>query len=140
MRIYVKVIPKSSRNKIEKTGEREYKVWLTAPPVDGKANSMLIQVLSDYFDISKSSLAIIGGKTARTKIIERRIYMKKIEYNGKEMPLIDLEAEEMPSCPVCSSKSSEVKIIEGASNIMVTLQKCTNIFCKEMFVARWSSC
>lgn len=70
MRIYVKVIPRSSRNKIEKISEGEYKAWITAPPVDGKANSMLLQVLSDYFSVPKSSLAIIGGKTARTKIIE----------------------------------------------------------------------
>lgn len=70
MRIYVKVIPKSSRNKIEKISEGEYKAWVTAPPVDGKANDMLIQVLSEYFGVSKSSLAIIGGKSAKKKIIE----------------------------------------------------------------------
>ncbi len=70
MRIYVKVVPKSSRNKVEKISEEEYKVWITAPPVDGKANDMLIKVLADYFDVSKSSLAITGGKTARTKIID----------------------------------------------------------------------
>jgi len=70
MRIYVKVIPKSSRNKIEKISEGEYKVWITAPPVNGKANVMLLQVLSEYFNVPRSSLAIIGGKTAKTKIIE----------------------------------------------------------------------
>lgn len=70
MRIYVKVVPRSSRNKVEKISEEEYKVWITAPPVDGKANDMLIKVLSDYFDVSKSSLSITGGKTARIKIID----------------------------------------------------------------------
>ncbi|MFH0969449.1 MAG: DUF167 domain-containing protein [Patescibacteria group bacterium] len=69
-RIYVKVIPESSHNKIEKISEEEYKIWLTAPPVDNKANRMLIQVLSEYLNIPKSSLAIIGGKTAKVKIIE----------------------------------------------------------------------
>lgn len=70
MRIYVKVIPKSSRNKIEKISEGEYKVWITAPPVDGKANKVLIGVLSDYFDVSKNSVEIIGGKTSRIKIVD----------------------------------------------------------------------
>lgn len=70
MRIYAKVVPRSSRNKVEKISEEEYKVWITAPPVDGKANDMLIKVLSDYFDVSKSSLSITGGKTARIKIID----------------------------------------------------------------------
>lgn len=70
MRIYVKVVPKSSRNKIEKISEGEYKVWITAPPVDGKANKVLIEALSDYFDVPKSFVEIIGGKTAKTKIVD----------------------------------------------------------------------
>jgi uncharacterized protein len=70
MRIYVKVIPRSSKNEITKTGEGEYKVKLTAPPIDGEANKALIEILADYFGVSKSSVEIIGGKTARTKIVE----------------------------------------------------------------------
>lgn len=70
MRIYVKVLPRSSRNSVEKTAEGEYKVKLTAPPVDGEANVMLIKVLAEYFGVSKSSLAIIGGKSAKIKIVE----------------------------------------------------------------------
>lgn len=70
MRIYLKVIPRSSRNLVEKISEGEYRVHLTAPPVDGEANNMLIKVLAQYFNVSKSSLAIIGGKSARTKMID----------------------------------------------------------------------
>lgn len=70
MRIYVKVIPRSSKNEITKVSEGEYKVKLTTPPVDGAANSMLIKVLAEYFGVSRSSLKIIGGKTARVKIVE----------------------------------------------------------------------
>jgi len=70
MRIYVKVIPRSSLNKVEKLSEGDYKVKLTAPPIDGKANDMLIQVLAEYFGIAKSSLKIVGGKTAKVKIID----------------------------------------------------------------------
>lgn len=70
MRIYVKVIPRSSLNKVEKISEGEYKVKLTAPPVDGEANGMLIKILADYFNVSKSRINIIGGKSARTKIVD----------------------------------------------------------------------
>ncbi|MCX6763605.1 MAG: DUF167 domain-containing protein [Candidatus Moranbacteria bacterium] len=70
MRIYAKVIPRSSKNEIIKISEGEYKVKLTAPPLDNKANSMLIQVMADFLNLPKSSLKIIAGKTARTKIIE----------------------------------------------------------------------
>lgn len=70
MRIYIKVIPKSSKNKIEKISDGEYKAWVTAPPTDNKANQALIEMLSDYFNVPKSSFQIKAGKTARTKIID----------------------------------------------------------------------
>ena len=70
MRIYVKVIPRSSKNSVEKISEGEYKVKLTAPPVDGEANKMLEKILADYFKVSKSSVSIIGGKTSKTKIVD----------------------------------------------------------------------
>jgi len=55
---------------VEKTAEGEYKVKLMAPPVDGEANAMLIKVLAEHFDVPKSSLAIIGGASARIKIVQ----------------------------------------------------------------------
>jgi len=70
MRIYVRVSPRSSKNEVIKISDGEYKVKLTAPPVDGQANDMLIKVLAKHFDVSKSSLRIVGGKSAKTKIID----------------------------------------------------------------------
>ena len=70
MRIYVRVIPRSSQNKITKISDNEYRIKLTAPPVNGEANKMLIKVLAKHFNVSKSSLKIIGGKSAKTKIID----------------------------------------------------------------------
>jgi uncharacterized protein len=70
MRIYIKVSPRSSKNEITKISEGEYKAKLTAAPVDNKANDMLIKVLAEYFDLPKSSLKIIGGKTTRIKLVE----------------------------------------------------------------------
>jgi uncharacterized protein len=70
MRIYVKVIPRSSLNKVEKISQGEYKVKLTAPPVDGEANKMLIEILADYFEVSKSQVEIVGGKSAKKKIVD----------------------------------------------------------------------
>ncbi|MFA7209005.1 MAG: DUF167 domain-containing protein [Parcubacteria group bacterium] len=72
MRIYVKVSPRSSKNEVTKTAEGEYKVRLTAPPVDGEANAMLVKILAEHFGVSKSSVQIIGGKSAKTKIVEIR--------------------------------------------------------------------
>ncbi|HPX94338.1 MAG TPA: DUF167 domain-containing protein [Candidatus Moranbacteria bacterium] len=69
MRIYVKVTPRASKNEVIKISEGEYKVKLTAAPIDGKANGMLIDILAEYFGIAKSRISIVGGKTAKTKIV-----------------------------------------------------------------------
>jgi hypothetical protein len=70
MRIYAKVIPRSSGREVIKISEGEYRIKLTAPPVGGAANKQLIETLSDYFNVSKSSVNIVGGKSAKIKIID----------------------------------------------------------------------
>ncbi len=70
MRIYVRVVPKSSQNKVEKISEAEYKVWVNAVPEKGKANQAVIKLLAKYFKIAKSRIEIVGGKTTKTKIID----------------------------------------------------------------------
>lgn len=70
MRIYVKVLPRSSRNAVQKISEGEYKVKLTAPPVDNQANEMLIKLMADHFGVAKNSVKILSGKTAKIKLLE----------------------------------------------------------------------
>jgi len=70
MRIYVKVSPRSSKNEIVKISEGEYKVKLTAPPVDNQANEMLVKLMAEYFGVSKSNIKILSGKTAKIKLLE----------------------------------------------------------------------
>ena len=70
MRIYARVIPKSSRNKIERLNDGSYKVWVVVVPEKGKANQVVIKLLAKHFKVSKSQIEIVGGKTARVKIID----------------------------------------------------------------------
>lgn len=70
MRIYISVSPRSSKNEIKKLSEGEYKVRLTAAPVDGKANDMLIKVLAEYFKVSRTCISIVGGKTVKRKMVD----------------------------------------------------------------------
>ncbi|OGI29146.1 MAG: hypothetical protein A2288_03945 [Candidatus Moranbacteria bacterium RIFOXYA12_FULL_44_15] len=70
MRIYIKVSPRSSKNEVIKISDGEYRVKLTAPPVDGEANKKLVEILAEHFGVSKSAVNIVGGKSARTKIVD----------------------------------------------------------------------
>ena len=70
MRIYIQASPNSSKNEVIKISEGEYKVKLTATPIDGKANKMLIEVLAKHFKIAKSCITIVGGKSAKIKMVD----------------------------------------------------------------------
>ncbi len=66
--IMVRVIPGAKRNLIEETGDG-LKVHLTAPPVEGKANKLLVEVLAEHFHCRKSQVKIVRGDKSRVKVI-----------------------------------------------------------------------
>ena len=68
MEIQVKVIPSAKKNMIKREGEL-YKVYLTAPPEDGKANKMLLHCLAEHFDTSPKHIQILKGLKSRHKTI-----------------------------------------------------------------------
>lgn len=73
MKYTVKVIPRSSKNQVIEIGNHELKIKLTAPPVGGRANELLIEVLADHFGVKKSAVRIVSGVAGRKKIVEINI-------------------------------------------------------------------
>ena len=70
--IKVRVLPKSSRTQIIGIEGDTYKVKLTAPPVEGKANKALIELLARRLRIGKGRVDIVSGSRSRLKTV--RIY------------------------------------------------------------------
>ncbi len=70
MRILIEVKPNSTQNKIEKITESVYKIWVSAPPIEGKANKAIIELLAKHFKIAKSLITIKNGKSSKTKVVE----------------------------------------------------------------------
>jgi len=68
--IEVKVDPRSSRNEIVGVADRTVRIKLTAPPVGGAANEMLIELLAEKFGIRKRDVTIIKGESSRHKLIK----------------------------------------------------------------------
>ncbi|MBN1383952.1 MAG: DUF167 domain-containing protein [Elusimicrobia bacterium] len=68
MILEIKVIPNAKKNVIKKDGDR-YKVYLTAPAVDGKANKKLVEFLSEHFGVRKSGVFIKMGVKSRYKVV-----------------------------------------------------------------------
>lgn len=67
--IQVKVVPRASREEISVEEDGVYKVKLTAPALEGKANKALVGLLSKRLHISKSRVEILSGEHSRTKKI-----------------------------------------------------------------------
>ncbi len=69
-RIWVYVKPRAKTEEVRKPDEGQYLASVHAPPQKGKANEALIELLANYFSVSKSSVRIIRGQTGRKKLIE----------------------------------------------------------------------
>lgn len=67
MKKQVKVKPNAKRQQVVEQPDGSLLVYLKSPPVDGKANQELIQVLADYFQVTQSQVLIQQGMTSRTK-------------------------------------------------------------------------
>lgn len=71
MKITITVKPGSKKGPlVEKQVDGSYIVYLREKPHDGEANVALIKLLSDYFDVAKSQIAIISGQKSHHKIVE----------------------------------------------------------------------
>ena len=67
--ITVRTTPGAKRNTmIQENGV--YKVHLTAPAVEGKANAALIEFLADNFHVKRRQITIIKGLKSRDKIVK----------------------------------------------------------------------
>jgi len=82
--IKVKIVPGSSKNKIIGAYNDALKITITAPPIEGKANKKCITYLAKYFDVAKSKIEIISGRTSKNKLIKiydisKKEFLNKIE-------------------------------------------------------------
>jgi len=67
LKVYIQ--SKSSKNEIIGPYRDGIKVKVTAPPIEGKANEVLIRFLSKAFGISPSFIEIIKGHHSREKTL-----------------------------------------------------------------------
>lgn len=81
MRIICHITPHAKENKVEKqqvlalggidaNNSELYKVYVTVAPEQSKANKKMIELLADYFKVTKAQVKIIKGEASRNKIIE----------------------------------------------------------------------
>jgi hypothetical protein len=69
MIVRIKVIPRAKKELVKEEGE-VLKVYVTAPPEDGRANEAVIKILAKHFGVAKSRVRIMKGETIRNKAVE----------------------------------------------------------------------
>jgi hypothetical protein len=69
-RIQVQVQPGASADRLVGKTNEEWKIALTAPPVDGRANRACAKFLAQILRVPPSSVSIVRGETSRRKLIQ----------------------------------------------------------------------
>jgi hypothetical protein len=70
VRLSVKVQPGASRNAVVGKNGEEWKLAVTAPPVEGRANQACIELVAERLGIPRSAVRIARGQSGRKKILE----------------------------------------------------------------------
>ena len=85
---YITVKPKSPRTEVRQSAEGVL-VRVTAPPVEGAANTAVIQALAAALGVPKSRLEITAGATSRLKrVTVRGISQEELEAKLAGLPAI----------------------------------------------------
>lgn len=68
--LHLRIQPKASRDAfIAPYGDSEFKVAISSPPVDGRANAHLIRFLAKTFGLPKSAVTLETGDKSRSKTL-----------------------------------------------------------------------
>jgi uncharacterized protein (TIGR00251 family) len=58
------------KNEVQRLEDKRFLVTVTAPPVEGKANEKVVELLAEYFHVPKRSVIILKGVTSKEKIVK----------------------------------------------------------------------
>lgn len=63
----VLVTPRASRTQVVGVHDGRLKIALAAPPVDGEANSALVEFVASKLGVRKNAVLLLDGATSRRK-------------------------------------------------------------------------
>ena len=65
----VRVQPRAKRNAVQPAAGGGLKVYVTAPPEDGRANEAVVEVLAEWLGVKRRQVEIVSGETNRNKVV-----------------------------------------------------------------------
>jgi uncharacterized protein (TIGR00251 family) len=70
MKISVRVKTNSRRNEVLQINGKNFLVSVSVPPIEGKANKRIIELLAEFFNKPKRNITIARGENSKNKVIE----------------------------------------------------------------------
>jgi hypothetical protein len=68
MKINVQVKPRCKKEAVEKLSDSEFIVRVNTPPIDGKANLRVVELLSEFYSLPKSKIVLKRGQKSKRKV------------------------------------------------------------------------
>jgi len=70
MKFKITVKPNTRKNEVIRNADGSLLIRVAVPPVEGKANEKVIELLSEYLNQPKRSISIVSGFKGKNKLIE----------------------------------------------------------------------
>jgi len=68
-RFGVRLTPRGGLDRVDGVADGTLRARVAAPAVDGAANQALLRLLADELGVSRGSVRLVSGPTARTKVV-----------------------------------------------------------------------
>ena len=96
----VQVVPRASRSRIVGPHAGRLKIQLAAPPVDGAANSALIELLADTLAVPRGQIELLRGHTGKRKTLRIALAAAELRLRLRHLGLGLL----LLAAPACESQ------------------------------------
>lgn len=70
MLVQIKVTPRAKVSSLDQISDGTWVAKLKSPPVDGKANEELVELVAERFRCRKANVTIRAGASGRTKLVK----------------------------------------------------------------------
>ena len=72
MKLNVVVKPNARKDAVETRQDGSLVVYVSTPPIEGRANERLVEVLAQHFRRPRRDIVIVSGVRSKRKIVEVR--------------------------------------------------------------------
>lgn len=70
MKVSIVAHPNSRKPRVEEDLLDILHVYVSQPPLEGKANRAVIEVLADYFKVKRNRVRLLSGEKSKNKLFE----------------------------------------------------------------------